>query len=154
MSGELINKRKLYIIEIANANNTKIYYKFSSKLELEKALGLRQSKYSYGTDIEGSKVTITNTSNVLAIYCKEEYRIISNEQEELDYKNECKNTTLSPAIFISREEFNQINKSDKAENKEILNKIKKQASNMITHSTYNGKPWDNNFKNLMKTNQC
>ncbi len=154
MNEELINKRKLYIIEIANVNNTKTYHKFSSKLELEKALGLRQSEYSYGTDIEGNKVNISHNINDIDIYCKEEYKIISNEQEELDYKNKCKNTRLSPAIFIHEEEFNRMNKINKVENKEILNKIKKQASNMITHSTYNGKPWDNNFKNLMKTNQC
>lgn len=45
-----------------------------------------------------------------------------------------------------------MNKINKVENKEILDKIKKQASNMMTHSTYNEKSWDNNFKNMMKTN--
>ena len=146
MSGELINKRKLYIIEIVNANNTKTYYKFSSKLELEKALGLRQPKYSYGTDIEGNKVNVENIINDVEIYCRQEYKLTSNEKEEIDYENECKNTRLSPAIFISEEEFNRMNKINKVENKEILNKIKKQASAMMIHSTYNDKPWDNNFK--------
>ena len=152
MNGELINNKKLYIIEVTNADKTKTYYRLSSKLELEKALGLRQPKYSYGTDIEGNKVNVENIINDVEIYCRQEYKLTSNEKEEINYKNECKNTRLSPAIFISEEEFNRMNKINKVENKEILNKIKKQASAIMAHSTYNGKHWDNNFKNLRKTN--
>lgn len=75
MNGELINNKKLYIIEVTNADKTKTYYRLSSKLELEKALGLRQPKYSYGTDIEGNKVNVENIINDVEIYCRQEYLI-------------------------------------------------------------------------------
>lgn len=140
MNNELIVKEKLYILKVRNVDNTEIIYKFSSKLELEKALGFRKPKYIYGTDINNIKVLCDNLNDIIEIYSKEEYNITSSEQDELDYKHKCKEFALNPAIIISEKEFNRINEDIK-NNKQVLDKIKERASDMMKHSTFNGKPW-------------